>query len=108
MSAFGKPERYDEALRWLRANGHDLGMLTGQDTAVLLAIDATWRAYALADQPGRERTWTAIYNLFGAMQPKCWRLALETVARHLDWSDRERMRKQLLLYTAPDLHEFLA
>ncbi len=102
-----KGERHDEALRWLRANGHDLGALTGQDTSALLAIDACWRLYAHADKNGRERTWQAIYNLFSAMQPKCWPLALWTVARHMDWSDVPRLRAQLKLYTAPDLQHFL-
>ena len=103
------PEKANEWRRWLAANGCGtwLAMATGQDDRVLRAIDACWHAYAVADEEGRRSIWAALVNLFQAMQPKCWPIAIELAARAMDWSDREEMRRQMLMYTAPDAHRHL-
>ena len=104
-----REDRRDWPLTWLRLNGHTslLGALTGSDYRVLLAIDSCWQAYSVSDEERRRSVWAAIVALFHSMQPKCWPLAIELVARTMDWGDRDRMRKQLLMYTAPDNHVFL-
>ncbi len=79
------------ALKWLKANGHDLGPLTGQDTRALVAIADCWDLYASADEDGSVAAIEAIRWLLTGMQPKCRPLAKELVARSLDWDDRERL-----------------
>lgn len=104
-----KVERDDpaEPFRWLRANGHSLGALTGQDGRVLLALAACWQAYAGADEEGRRAVWAGAVALFGAMQPKVMYLGIELVAWAMDWSDRDRLREQMRMYVAPDKQAFL-
>lgn len=80
-----------EHIRWLRDNGHGLGMLTGQDYRALAAIDACWQLYACGDSNGAAGALRAIRALLPAMQDKCWPLARELIARALDWPDRDRL-----------------
>lgn len=78
-------------MRWLRANGWDLGPLTGQDARALLAIAECWELYACSDADGASSALAAIQTLLRAMQPKCAPLAKELIARSLDWGDRDRL-----------------
>lgn len=80
-----------DPIKFLKANGHDLGMLTGQDRAALLAISACWEVWALGDSAAREACVRAIRALLYAMQEKCWPLARELIAFSLDWGDRDRL-----------------
>lgn len=78
-----------EHLRWLKANGHNLAPLTGTDFRALAAIDACWQLYAHADNDEQVRV--AVRALLTQMQPKCWPLARELIARAMDWGDRDRL-----------------
>lgn len=81
------PERVDEPLRWLRANRHDLGALTGTDTRALLAIAACWRLYFNADD--QTSVLRAVVELLASLQPKCWRLAKALIPWAGDWSHED-------------------
>lgn len=76
---------------FLRANKHDLGALTGQDSRVLSAIAHCWELYAASDRDGQEAALRAIRALLSAMQPKTRCLAREAIAYSMDWSDRDRL-----------------
>jgi len=104
-----KMERYDEALRWLRANGHDLAPLTGTDVKTLLAIDALWRLRFGAGGEAPHIAFRAITTLLHehALQEKHWYLAIELVARYGDWSDVEPVRRELARWVKPDDHHWL-
>lgn len=78
-------------LGWLKANKHDLGMLTGQDRRALLAIAACWELYASADYLGQKAAVAGVRNLLEGMQLKCRPLAKELIAFALDWGDRDRL-----------------
>jgi hypothetical protein len=79
-----------EWARWLAAQGHDLAGLTGTDVHVLAAITACWE---LAGIVGLDRVWPIVQvGLLPLMQAKYHALAIELVARSLDWSDRDRLR----------------
>lgn len=80
--------RADEHLRWLRANGHGLGALTGTDHRALEAIDRCWELYA---HTGSERVLAAVAGLIGEMQPSTRFFARELIARAMDWGDRDRL-----------------
>lgn len=80
------PERVDEPLRWLRANGHELGSLTGTDTRVLYAIAACWRLYCSTREDSVLR---AVRELLRSMQPKCWRFAKAVIPWAADWSNED-------------------
>jgi hypothetical protein len=82
-----KPERADEPLRWLRANNHLLGVLTGQDTRALLAIAACWRLYFGGDENGQLAALLAVRFLLRGMQSKAWHLAKALIPWVGDWSD---------------------
>jgi len=75
---------------WLKANKHSLGALTGQDHRALEAFAAIWELLA-TDSDGRRAAVEAAVALLPAMQPKCWPLAKELIARSMDWGDRERV-----------------
>lgn len=77
--------------QWLRANGHDLGPLTGQDARALDAIAACWELYSNSDAAGQFGALDAVRALLPAMQKKCWPLARELIAYAMDWGDRERL-----------------
>lgn len=78
-------------LKWLKANGWNLAPLTGQDSRTLTAIDACWELYGNSDRNGQEGALSSVTALLPAMQRKCWPMAIELVARHLDWGARERV-----------------
>lgn len=80
--------------QWLRANGHDLAPLTGQDARALHAIAACWELYACSDDAGALAALDAVRSLLPAMQDKCRPLARELIAYAMDWSDRERLWPQ--------------
>jgi hypothetical protein len=82
------PERADEPLRWLRAQGHDLAPLTGTDTKALLAVAAAWRLYAYTRS---DNLIFAIQLLLAEMQASTVHLARDLIAREMDWSDRDRL-----------------
>lgn len=87
--------RTHEALQWLRANGHDLAALTGGDVQVLLAIDAAWQALGFVDD--RAAVISAVGHLVTQVQPKVRHLARELIARALDWADRDRIWREVML-----------
>jgi hypothetical protein len=76
---------------WLRANGHKLGMLTGQDTRALSAVAACWDLLANSDEDGERAALAAVRVLLPGMQEKCRPFAKELIARSLDWQDRDRI-----------------
>lgn len=78
-----------EHIRWLKANHHNLGMLTGTDWRALEAIDACWRLYVNADDPGV--VLHAVRLLLQTMQQKCWHLPRQLIARAMDWGDIDRL-----------------
>lgn len=82
------PRRADEHLRWLRANGHDLGALTGTDHLALEAIDRCWALYA---HTRYDAVLDAIALLLCGMQPNTRYLGRELIARAMDWGDRDRL-----------------
>lgn len=75
--------------KWLKLNGHSLAPLTGTDRRALAAIDACWELYAFASNG--VNVLTAVHQLLLEMQPKCWPLARELIARSMDWGDRDRL-----------------
>jgi hypothetical protein len=79
------------AINWLKANGHSLGMLTGQERQALEAVAHCWALCAVADEEGHQASLVAIRALLAALQPKCWVLARELIAQSMDWDDRERL-----------------
>lgn len=81
--------------QWLRANGHDLAPLTGQDARTLNAIAACWELYACSDDDGAQAALDAVRALLPAMQEKCWPLARELIAYAMDWDDREKLWPQV-------------
>lgn len=84
-------KRQPEWYRFLKLNGHDLGMLTGQDHRAMAAIAACWELYASGDTEGQRAAIAAIRALLMGMQQKCWPLARELIAFQLDWGDRDRL-----------------
>lgn len=78
-----------EHLRWLKANKHHLGALTGTDFRALAAIDACWQLYPHADEPAQ--VLAAVRLLLTQMQDKTHYLARELIARSMDWGDRDRL-----------------
>lgn len=80
-----------DARWWLKANGHDLGALTGQDSRALAAIAHCWDLYAVSDVAGERAAYEAIGHLLRSMQPKCWVLARALIARSMDWNDVDRI-----------------
>lgn len=101
-------------LKWLKANKHDLGMLTGQDRQALEAVAACWELLT-QDRTSRRGALEAVVALLPAMQAKCWPLAKELIARTLDWGDRERVWQEIeqfvaerIVLTEGDRFSFLA
>lgn len=85
------PERADAPLRWLRANGHDLAPLTGQDTVALLAIARCWALWGAGDDDGQQGAIAAVRALLPAMQRTTVHFAREVIPWALDWSHREQL-----------------
>ena len=80
-----------EALRWLRELGHDLGVLTGTDLRVLLAVDALWQVLPYFARGEHSTVVGAARAVLAAMQAKSRHLARDLIARALDWPDRDRL-----------------
>lgn len=80
-----------DAKKWLKANGANLAPLTGQDTSALYAIDHCWDLYARGDGAGQFAAMSAVVALLSGMQPKCWPLARQLIAKAMDWADIERL-----------------
>lgn len=78
-------------LKWLRINGHNLGVLTGQDRRALLAIGCCWELYAVGDDAGMRGALAAVRVLLPSLQVKCHPFARELIAYVLDWGDRDRL-----------------
>jgi hypothetical protein len=78
-----------EWVKFLRARGHGLGMLTGTDWAALKAIAACWELSCCADD--ETLVLEAARHLLKTMQQKCWPMAMELIAWARDWSDIERI-----------------
>jgi len=89
--AESKWEPGSEHLEWLDANGHGLAPLTGTDTRALKAIAQCWEVYAYTRQ---DSVLVAVCALLQSLQPKCWPLAKELIARSMDWSDRDPVWKK--------------
>lgn len=75
-----------EHIAFLKANGHELGALTGTDAKALTAIAALWHLYA----------YTRTTSVIGAinvtlleMQMSTRHLARPLIAHAMDWSDVE-------------------
>ena len=96
-----RPEPYDACLTWLRLNGHNLGLLTGFSSRALVAIDGCWRAYSVSSD--RSHMVAAVACLLAPLDRRCWRLAVELVARHLDWHDRYEVVTALRDHIDPSL-----
>lgn len=73
-----------EHAKWLRANGHNLAGLTGQDAAALAAIAMCWQLYALDRDAAAI---DAVASLARRMQPKMRGLGGAVIPWALDWSD---------------------
>lgn len=73
----------------------DLGRCTGQDWRALIAIAAVWDLLACCDEPAAAAALQCARELLTAMQPSCWVFARELIARSMDWSDRDRVWRQV-------------
>lgn len=73
-------------LKWLKANGHDLGALTGTDTKALRAVHELWELYCYT----RERTvLQAVALTARSMQASTRPLAKALIPMSMDWSDED-------------------
>lgn len=81
-----------EHLKWLKAIGYGLGPLTGTDYRALAAVDAIWALLGYVERPAVLEAARAVLPL---LQSKCWPMARELIARHLDWGDRDRVWLEL-------------
>jgi hypothetical protein len=79
-----------DAFKWLKANGHDLAGMTGQDRRALSAIAHCWELFSAGDDDARAGAALAVRALLPAMQNKYIPLAKELIAYAMDWDDRER------------------
>lgn len=77
-----------ESFTWLRANGLNLGVLTGQDSRALLCADAAMQLYASCDYEAETHALIAFAAAVRAMQPSARYLAFHIIARSLDWHNR--------------------
>lgn len=73
-----------EHLKWLKANGHDLGPLTGTDVCALHAVAACWTLYTVEPRPS---VIEAVARLVLVMQPSTRHLARALIPWAMDWSD---------------------
>jgi hypothetical protein len=74
-----------------------LGALTGQDARALAAIAACWELYAGSDDDGQRAAIAAVRHLLPAVQYKNHLFARELIAFALDWSDRDRIWRLVML-----------
>ncbi len=86
-----------EAFKWLKANGHSLAGLTGQDRRALEAIAHCWVMYAASDGAGEVAALGAVRSLLIGMQAKERYLAKELIAFALDWNDRDPLWDRVAL-----------
>jgi hypothetical protein len=89
-------ENDEDPFVWLRANGHDLGPVSGQDRRALRVVAYAWELYAMGDSDATRAALDVMPFLLGAMQRKCWPLARELIARAMDWDDRDRIWPKVL------------
>lgn len=73
---------------WLRANGQNLGALTGQDWAALRAAAECMGLYARCDSHAEANALVAFKSCVLSMQPSTRYLAFHAIAHLLDWGDR--------------------
>lgn len=76
--------------KWLRANGWNLGGLTGQDWPALRAAVSIVELWSSADDEGRTQAAIAFNACVRAMQPELRRLAYHAIAHVGDWSHRQQ------------------
>lgn len=74
---------------------HCLGMITGQDSRALAAVAGCWQLYASSDERGAESALCAVVVLLAGMQQKCWIFARALIAYAMDWSDIERVWREV-------------
>lgn len=89
-----RDRKVDEPLRWLRANGRNLGTLTVPDFQALLAIARCWQLYTVAEDP--KAALAAIGYLLLAMQPKCWYLAKQLIPWAVEGGDEDLIWRELV------------
>lgn len=81
-----------EHIRWLLANKHDLGCLTGSD---FKALDAIAPLLVLYSYTGHRLVLRACGLAAAEMQESTRPLAKELIAFVLDWDDRDRLWPQI-------------
>ena len=74
--------------RWMKANGHDLAALTGQDFRAFSTFIHALELFCYSDMVGRDDAVHAMRYAVHAMQPKTRYLAKEAIPYMLDWNDR--------------------
>lgn len=83
-----RPAHCQDAVRWLKQRGWDLGPLTGQDHRVLRSIAHCWDVWTVSDESGQRAALDAVAALLDGCQEVCWPMARELVAQVGDWSHR--------------------
>jgi hypothetical protein len=73
---------------WLRANGLNLGALTGQDWPALRAAAEILACYARSDSAAEPHLLAAFKGAVMAMQPSTRRFAFHAIAHAMDWHAR--------------------
>jgi hypothetical protein len=84
----GKKPKTPEHLAFLKANGHELGALTGTDYKALAAIAALWHLYAYTRS---ENALYAVHLTLREMQATTRHLARPLIAYAMDWSDQDKL-----------------
>lgn len=74
--------------KWLRANGLNLGALTGQDWPALRASAEILAYYARSDSEAEPHLLSAFRSVVMVMQPHCRRFAYHAIAAAMDWHAR--------------------
>lgn len=84
-------------MQWLARNGVDLAPMTGTDRRTLLAVARIWDVYAAADFGGRAACAFAIRQLMHpeCIQYKCVHAARQLIAASMDWSDVDRVWREV-------------
>lgn len=77
-----------EIFTWLRANGWNLGGLTGQDVPALRAAAEILACYSRCDGDVEAGLLSAFRGVVLAIQPSQRHLAYHAIAHGLDWHNR--------------------